>query len=252
MIYLHKILPFFVLPLGLTLILVLAGIIFRRSRYAVLGLVVLLVFSMPVTSDFLIRCVEGWEVRRPAAEMAEADAIVVLSGMLTQAPGDSSINEWNESSDRFFGGVELFRAKKARLLIFTGGWVPWMPDREPEGQILSELAVNMGIRPDEIAVTDRVFNTAAEAGAVAEMIDKPDEKDVRPRILLVTSAFHMRRSAMLFEKAGLEVIPYPVDFRVSEGREPSVIDFIPRGICLDQSETALREIYGYLYYLMKR
>lgn len=33
-----------------------------------------------------------------------------------------------------------------------------------------------------------------------------------PHYILVTSAFHMPRSVMLFEDAGIPVIPYPVDY----------------------------------------
>ena len=35
----------------------------------------------------------------------------------------------------------------------------------------------------------------------------------RARILLVTSAFHMRRAQRLFERQGPKVLPFPVDFQ---------------------------------------
>jgi hypothetical protein len=66
-IYFHKILPFFVLPLGLTFIFVIAGIVFRRWLFCAAGLVLLWVSAMPVTSDLVMRAVEGWEVRLPVA-----------------------------------------------------------------------------------------------------------------------------------------------------------------------------------------
>ena len=72
-----------------------------------------------------------------------------------------------------------------------------------------------------------VVNTAEESEAVVELLSNRGVKIYDPagqlRILLVTSAFHMPRAQRLFERAGLQVIPFPVDFQVSEG-DLSVLD----------------------------
>jgi uncharacterized SAM-binding protein YcdF (DUF218 family) len=249
-IYLHKILAFFVLPLGLTFILVAAGVVFRRRFFLVAGLLLLWVSAMPVTSNLFMRAVEGWEVRLPAEAMPEADAIVILSSSRVLAPGDPHVSEWDDP-DRFYGGIELYRAGKGPLLIFTGGWVPWRPGLEPEGRVLKEYALDMDVPPEHMLITDKVSNTEAEAPAVAELFGKREGVHLPPRVLLVTSAYHMRRAIMLFERAGLEVIPFPVDFQVSEGGKLTVLDFMPQGHYLRQTEIALRELYGYLYYKVK-
>lgn len=134
-IYLHKILPFFVLPLGLTFVLVTAGVAFRRRLFCIAGLALLWFSAMPVMSNMVMRAVEGWEVRLPAEAMPEADAIVVLSGGRVLAPGDPPVSEWNDAN-RFFGGIELYRAGRVPLMVFTGGWAPWSPVVETEGRVL--------------------------------------------------------------------------------------------------------------------
>jgi len=73
-----------------------------------------------------MRAVEGWQVRQPAASAPKADAIVVLSGMLRVVPGTHDTAEWRDAVDRFDAGVELARAGKAPLLVFTSEWYPWM------------------------------------------------------------------------------------------------------------------------------
>ena len=250
MIYFHKILPFFVLPLGLTFILVVAGVVFRRRLFCILGLLLLWISAMPVTSDLMIRAVEGWEVRQSAEAMPKANAIVVLSSSRVLVPGDISVSEWDDP-DRFYGGIELYRAGRAPLIIFTGGWVPWSPGLEPEGQVLIRYAQDMGIPPGHLLTTDKVSNTEGEAAAISELLRKREGVSVPPRVLLVTSAFHMRRALLLFERAGLEVIPFRVDFQVSEGGKLPILDFMPQGDSLRQTETALREVYGYWYYRIK-
>jgi hypothetical protein len=59
-IILSKILPFFLMPLGVTTALVLAGIVFRRRLLCLVGILVLWVAAMPVTSDPFIRMIEFW------------------------------------------------------------------------------------------------------------------------------------------------------------------------------------------------
>jgi hypothetical protein len=54
-----------------------------------------------------------WRLRR----------VSVLSEGRLVAPGNAAVSEWKDA-DRFFGGVELFKAGKSPLLVFTGGAAP--------------------------------------------------------------------------------------------------------------------------------
>ena len=56
----------------------------------------------------------------------------------------------------------------------------------------------------------------------------------------------MSRAEMLFRRAGLEVIPFAVDFQTKLGITPR--SFIPSGSTLQQTDAALKEIYGRMYY----
>ena len=75
-------------------------------------------------------------------------------------------------------------------------------------------------------------------------------RDRLPRIILVTSAFHMTRAESLFRAAGLDVTPFPVDFRGPT--RITLRSFIPSGTALAQTDLALHEIYGRLYYWLRR
>jgi uncharacterized SAM-binding protein YcdF (DUF218 family) len=119
-IILSKILPFFLMPLGVTTALVLAGIVFRRRLLCLVGILVLWVAAMPVTSDPFMRMIEGHAVRMAAEDMPGADAIVVLSGGRVTAPGDPPVSEWNDP-DRFFGGIALLQAGRGVVEYGTGG-----------------------------------------------------------------------------------------------------------------------------------
>ena len=246
MIYFHKILPLFLLPTGLTLVLVVAGLVLRRRALCWIGIGVLWLGSTPLVSDTVMRTAEGWQNRQPLSAVPKAQAIVVLSSGRIYPPGDPDATEWGDAN-RFYGGVELYKAGKAPLLVFTGGWVPWQPNAKPEGEVLIGYAADLGVPRDRMSTTTKVTNTEEESHAVAELLKNKLGTNA-PRVLLVTSAFHMRRAQMLFARAGLETVPFPVDFKVAAGDTFTVLDLIPNGGSLRKAEVALRELYGLAYY----
>jgi uncharacterized SAM-binding protein YcdF (DUF218 family) len=247
MIYLNKILPVICLPIGLTMVLVGAGLILQRRVLCWIGLGLLLLLSTGFVSGKLMRWVEGVEDRSVIQDVKTADAIVVLSGMIEERK-NAPLGEWSGAVDRFEGGVDLMQTGKAPLLIFTGGWVPWTPKAKPEGEILAQRAVRLGVPKDKIVVTGKAQNTQEEATAVRQVGRNWWVTGSNPRIILVTSAFHMRRAEMLFRKSGFEVMPFPVDLQTSENNEITPLSFLPSAQALARSETAIREMIGLAYY----
>ncbi len=136
MIYLHKILPTFVLPIMLVIILILIGLIKNKKKFIYIAIGLLYIMSTPIFSNNFFKLVEGSEYRKPISSIDSADAIVVLSGMLgINEIGDSTYIEWGDP-DRFFGGVALFKSGKAKKLVFTGGKMPWDKVKKTEGEVL--------------------------------------------------------------------------------------------------------------------
>jgi uncharacterized SAM-binding protein YcdF (DUF218 family) len=245
MIYLHKILPTFVLPIMLVIIVILIGLIKNKKKLIYIAIGVLYILSTPIFSNNFFKLVEGSEYRKPISAIDSADAIVVLSGMLEiNEVGDSTYIEWGDP-DRFYGGIALFKAGKAQKLVFTGGKMPWDKVKKTEGEVLKEYAISNGIPSEKIFVTKDVENTADESVAVKEIIS-PSKS-----IILVTSAFHMYRAKRLFEKAGFIVIPYKVDYKTAGKCTITIMDFLPSAGNLGITETGIREILGRLYYLIQ-
>ena len=249
--WLSKILPLALLPLGLSLILLLAGLI-GRWRWPVITAVVLLwLFSLGLVSQTLWRWLEKPWQRQSAASAASADAIVVLSGGSHPVPGTAKVSEWHDP-DRFLAGVDLYRHGKAPRLLFTGGASPFWSGQPPEGQRYLEEAQQLGIPAAAMQSTPSVVNTAQEAIAIRKLLLRSDRSSITPRILLVTSAFHMRRAQRLFERQGLTVLPFPVDFQArgqwagAIWRDPT--QWLPTAGALDGSSLALRELLGRLVY----
>ena len=229
----------------LVIIVILIGLIKNKKKLIYIAIGVLYILSTPIFSNNFFKLVEGNEYRKPISAIDSADAIVVLSGMLEiNEVGDSTYIEWGDP-DRFFGGITLFKAGKAQKLVFTGGKMPWDKAKKTEGDVLKEFAISNGIPEEKIFVTKDVENTADEAVAVKELIN-PSK-----RIILVTSAYHMYRAKKLFEKQGLILIPYKVDYKASRNNTTTLMDFLPSAGNIELIETGIKEIIGRIFYLVK-
>ncbi len=248
MIYLHKILPFALSPLVLIIVIVAYGLFSHKKAYGLLGLVLLYASSTFIVADFLFEKIEGKGIKIAAKDAKPVDAIVVLSGMLMQVKSTTGpVSEWADA-DRFFAGIDLYEAGKAPRLIFTGGALPWGKVSQNEGMVLKTFAQRMGVPNASISVSRKVQNTEQEAEAVWDLLISQSLH--APKILLVTSAFHMPRAQRLFEQQGFEVEAFPVDFRV-RARAMTPMDFLPDPRALSMTDVLMRELLGRFYYDLK-
>ena len=248
MIYLHKILPLLVSPLSIVLIIILIGTFFKSIKISLLGLLILIFCSLPIISNKLIFYLEKDYSLQSVKDVAEADAIVVLSGMISAIKSKDKLSyEFKDSVDRILSGMDLFKQNKAPLLILTNGKLPWSVGI-PQGEYLKNFCIKFGIPEESILLTENVQNTDQEAKAVAKLLNANDINNAN--IILVTSAFHMLRAKKVFEAANIKVIPFAVDFKTLI-KKITIIDFIPSANSLKDTSHFFREMIGRLYYNLK-
>ena len=249
MIYLHKIIPLITSPLFFVLTLLVILIILRKSKLIklknsllFLSFLTLFLFSNPLISNKLVKYIEASYHPVKLSEVPVSDFIVVLSGgMIHQVKDD--VYEWSDP-DRFFAGIKLLNANKGKKIIYTGGLLPWEKKKITEGELLKNKSIEFGIHENDILVTKKVKNTYEEANAISHLIDN------KSKIILVTSAFHMKRAKFLFEKYTFNVFPYPVDFKY-KNHKITILDFIPSAGSLSRSSFVIREVLGRMYYRVK-
>ena len=242
MIYLHKILPVFIMPIMIIIYLMIYAL-WKKKRWPIYTAIVsLYVFSTPIVAGNFFKLIEGTAPRKTPNEMPSVDAIVVLSGMINQIKSTNGVQpEWADP-DRFFGGIELFKAGKAPKIIFTRGQLPWGKTSQTEGDILKNFAIEQGIPNSSILLTENVENTADEARAVEQLIGK------WRHIILVTSAYHMPRAKQNFESRDFIVQPFKVDYKVNQLNGLTLMDFLPDAESFRLFNTGYRELIGRIIY----
>ena len=245
---LNKIVGLLLSPAVVTLVVFLVAFfaaIWGRKRLAIVFFSVaalwFLIWSSPVTYRYLA---SGLEMQFPvvmAEESPTADAIAILGGGVGCNTNEYSYGEMWTSADRVWHGARLYKAGKAPKIFITGGGTTF-------GTAM--LLQDFGVPKEAICNNLTARNTEEEAKFIASTGVK--------RLLLVTSAWHMRRAKLMFEKyaPGLEVIPAATDYEAlvrcgwKSGFDWS--DFIPNAEMLFQSSYMLKEIIGYWGYRLFR
>lgn len=240
------------LPVALLLLLVAAVLLARgRARAARFwlgaGLGVLWIASTPVVSFHAIHSLEGPYPAVAIADTPAADAIVLLGGALSPPRPPHERIELNEAVDRIFHAAHLQRAGKAPFVVASGGGVAAGDERPRPADSMADVLVELGVPRDAI-VLERASRTTAENG----LFSKPllEERGAR-RILLVTSAAHMRRSVAVFRSLGFEVIPAPTDFATTTVDYANPGAWIPDPGALVSTTAALKEYAGILVYRLR-
>ena len=244
MIYINKILPIIISPLGLITILLVLGIFRKKMLPSVIGLMILMILSLPIVSGQLIKFLEQSYTPTNPNEIVSADTVIVLSGMVKTIEHNNGVQyEFSDAVDRIFAGIKLLKMGKAQKIILTRGKLPWSIG-VPEGEFLAEFIQSQGIDPNRILLTEIVQNTNDEAKAISKMLPK------NSKVILVTSAFHMPRAKKVFQNQNLKVVPFAVDFR-SSTKKIDILDFLPQANAFKESNFYFREIIGRAYYSLR-
>lgn len=264
MYYINKIVGWLMSPLGLMFIGVFAGMLMRRIGARVakrkpecacggrlakagnwmigLSLAFLWVMSLGVTIRLIgVPLERPWE--RPGVMhgsvdgLPDADAIVILGGGVGSHK-ECHASELFSGADRIWCGARLYNAKKAsraNLKVFcTGGGC--------EDSALPVL-LELGVPRESIWFSEEPRNTEEEARLICATIATNNSTSPKHRIYLVTSAWHMSRAKMLFERVGFDVVPAPTDFEMCGAEEEplKIGDFFPSGDALLRNSYAMKE-----------
>ena len=149
------------------------------------------VVGVPLEREFLV------DGRVPMVEsFPEADVIVLLGGSMGIETNTSSYAEMATSADRVWQTARLYRAGKASKIIATGDYA-----KDTTLPLLKEF----GVVEESVSFLD-AKTTEEEAKGLEKLGYK--------KILLVTSAWHMKRARLMFEKYApeIEVECAPADF----------------------------------------
>ena len=247
---LTKLLPLFVYPLGLAIVLILLAALLASIGFRRVGLLTgssaLLLLWMSSTFVFSNYAMGTLESKFPYIEIEHqpaADAIVVLGGFTDETRAGTSGLDLGDGIDRLLHGLRLYQASRAPYIVLMGG-APL--GYTPEAVQMSRLLVEWGVNPEDMLLEDQSRNTRENAVNAMPTLKAHGIQ----RVLLVTSAFHMQRAIGVFEKLGIEVIPAATDYQVAKS-VPSILDWLPNVEALNMTTLTVKEYLGRWVYKLR-
>ena len=248
-IYLEKLLPVFVFPLGLavTLCLLALGLSMARRHFAsrvtlAIAILGLWVASMPAFAGLIMAKLEDQNPPIAVAAAPAVDVIIVLGGGIAAPRAELTEAELSRAHDRLGQAYDLWRAGKGKLILISGGNLPWLPLPRPEAELAEQVLEQLGVPRDVILVEGQSRNTRENAVNTAVLWR---ERGFRSG-LLVTSAMHMPRALATFRAVGLDLVPWPTDVR--RPMASSVFDLLPDAGALAATTASAKEWLGLVAY----
>lgn len=181
------------------------------------GLVAFVLMAYPV-SDYLMQPLET-RFSKPEILPEKVDGIIMLGGGEDLKRSLSwQIAELGMGGDRYIGTASLATYYPNVPVIFTGGSGSiTLQDTDGEGALARTILTTIGIQPKRLIIESQSRNTYENFKFTKPLLPK-----VQGNYLLVTSAFHMPRAVGISRIQGINVIPYPVDYRTNSDELRSV------------------------------
>ena len=240
---LTKLLPLFVYPLGLSLVLVLTAWLLlwqdrKRPARVLLAMVVVILWvsSTPRFSNWIAGTLESEYPPLSVDSLPNAGAIVLLGGMTHGiVPGTGDV-DLSEEVDRLLHAAALYRAGRAPLLLLAGGNAKGY---EPEAVSMRRVLTTLGVPGKAMLLEARSRNTRQNAKYSVQILR---QRGIN-RVILVTSAYHMGRALFEFRQQGLTVYPAATDYQVVEGPK-TILDWLPQAAALEGTTKSIKEYLG--------
>ncbi|MCC9137847.1 YdcF family protein [Pontibacter silvestris] len=244
---LSKTLHFLLMPLLWVLVLLLLALFLKspekKRGCLVSAVALLLVLSNPFLANEAWR---AWEVEAtPVSDVDNYDAAIILSGVTSFREDIPDRVHTYKGADRFLHPLQLYRMDKVQKLIISGGHGLVLGEGIPESEQIEKVLLMAGVPEEDVITEVNSRNTHENAVNTKELLMQHPELK---KLLLVTSAFHMRRAAGCFEKAGVATDHFSTDFYSYERRFTPDETIIPSADALHSWQRLIHEISGYIIY----
>ena len=251
MLYVLKVIANLILPPGCLIISLLIYIIlYYKKNKTMPKLIVTItilfyIISIPLTSNLLTHSLE-YKYLPP--NKLDGDVVVVLgSGATLSSPDLSGSGNLSGSAANRLLAAARINKKTGLPIIFTGGQV--FKTSGNEAEIAKRQLLDLGLSENAVIMENKSLNTTENANFTKVLLTKYNY--TKP--ILLTSAFHMYRSVINFNNAGIKNLEiYPCDYSTNKKLSMDFNSFVPSSSSLSSSSLALHEYLGVLQLLIKK
>ncbi len=239
---LSKILAFLSKPIIWIFILLISILIlknYRKYLYKIL-LITFYFFSNSFIVDSFSRL---WEV--PRFHPQKTYDIGVVLGGVGEYDTITKAHNFNKNIDRLIDAEQLYRQGIIKKIMLSGGNGMLFNNGYLEANYMRDHLIKNKIPNQDIIIENTSRNTKENAFNSAIILNNIFPKE---KILLITSAKHMRRAQYCFDKANIKTAAFPTDCTTSYPNYSIDYLLLPRTDAIQKWEILIHEWIGYIVY----
>ncbi|MEQ6122292.1 YdcF family protein [Reichenbachiella sp. MALMAid0571] len=193
----------------------------KRKQLQLTAIILLFVFSNPFLAHTLMK---WWEVPSISINsiIKPYPIGVVLCGVTNTRLKPRDRVHFQKGADRIIHAVQLYKEGKIKKILISGGSGSLLYPEESESNDLNHFALMAGVKKRDIILENESRNTHENALNSGKIIK---EENIKGNVLLITSAFHMKRAQACFKKENVKFDVFSTDLHSGE-MEYSPIDLI--------------------------
>ena len=244
--YISKILAFLINPIIWVFVLIFLALVIKKHTKKILfsSLLVFYIFSNEFISDSVSK---KWEIGCINSLDETYDVAIVLGG-ISNYDIKTKKNNFNEAVDRIIAAEQLYRKGYFDKILFSGGNGNLYNNSFKEADIMKDHLIKNGISDSVILIENQSRNTKENAFNSTYLLNK--EINYK-KVLLITSALHMRRAKLCFDQTNIRVDIYSTDCTSFYNYLNARYMLIPSAKGLRNWEKIIHEILGYyVYYII--
>ena len=237
-----KLLAFLVQPIIWVFILLIISLFYKsqRRKMLIISICTFYFFSNGFIADEFTRL---WEVERFTPK-STYDVGIVLGG-ISNYDKRTKAHNFNENADRLMDTEQLYHKGIIKKIMLSGGNGLLFNDGYIESEAMRDYLLANKIPIADIIIENRSRNTIENAMNSAEILK---ERYNEGSFLLITSANHMKRAQLCFNKAKLEITAFPTDCTTSYRSTGYEYILFPRAEALERWQDLIHEWIGYIVY----
>jgi uncharacterized SAM-binding protein YcdF (DUF218 family) len=243
-----KILYFIITPIVWIVILLIFSLWTKNPKWKKISLIIGIVMLVFFTNTFIVdECMRIWEMPITKDETLKEKydiGIVLGGGMVTNDIRNKRLI-FRYNTDRIFQTIALYKTGRISKILISSGEGSLI-SKDNESLLLKEYLNKLNIPDSAIIIESKSNNTHQNAKYCYQLL----KNNKKSSILLITSAYHMRRALACFKKEGLIVTPYTVDKYVGKRRYYINHLLIPNANCFIMWNILIHEISGYIIYYL--
>ena len=245
---LSKTIDFLTMPLVIISVLLLLSFFLRPARWKYRLLragVALLLFC---SNDFIVNeFMRAWEI--PPTPFAEIKKHyqwgILLSGVTKSEMEPKDRVHFSSGADRVTHTFQLYKGGFIQKILVSGGSGKLLNRGQREADEIASVLLMMGTKPEDIITENNSRNTHESAMEVKSILTgqtRPEE------CLLITSAFHMRRSSACFRRVGWSMDTFSTNILSHKRKFAVDVLLLPKPEALLGWNVLMKEWVGYIAY----